>query len=157
MNMMDVIIRKGEEGDLERVLELIVELAIFEREPDAVTNSVARMRRDGFGPNAIYEFFVGEVNGKIEGVSIFYYRYSTWKGRCLYLEDLIVTEAARGKGIGTKLFGTTVNHAKINNCVQMNWQVLDWNQTAIDFYNKYGAEIVDGWLNARLDFGGLNT
>jgi GNAT superfamily N-acetyltransferase len=144
-------IRSGKIEDLPRVLELITELAIFEKEPDAVTNTVAMMERDGFGKNPVYGFYVAEEDGIIVGTSIYYYRYSTWKGPCLYLEDLIVTEKMRGKGIGKALFERTLAKAKDERLPYMMWQVLDWNQAAIDFYHKYDA-IGDGeWLNYSVE------
>jgi GNAT superfamily N-acetyltransferase len=148
---MEAIIRQGKEEDLSEVLELIKELAVFERAPDAVSNTLQRMKEDGFGPNPIYGFFVAEKSGAIIGLSLYYYRYSTWKGKCLYLEDLIVTESERKNGAGTDLFDATVQFAKDNDCIRMNWQVLDWNQSAIDFYKKYGADLDGEWINGTLD------
>lgn len=148
---MEATIRQGEEADLPETLELIKELAVFERAPDAVSNTLQQMKKDGFGPNPVYGFFVAEKGGIIIGLSLFYYRYSTWKGKCLYLEDLIVTESERNNGVGADLFDATVKYAKDNDCVRMNWQVLDWNQSAIDFYKKYGAELDGEWINGSLD------
>ena len=147
----DINIRQGTEADLEAIHALIVELAIFEREPNAVTNTVERMKKEGFGDEPAFGFYVAEVDGAIVGLTLFYYRYSTWKGRCLYLEDLIVTESMRGKGIGKLLFERTIQHGKDNNCARMNWQVLDWNTDAIDFYKKYNAELDGEWINGAID------
>ena len=133
------------------MLALIKELAHFERAPDEVTNTEERMLTDGFGPKSIYDAFVAELDGTIVALAITYYRYSTWKGRCLYLEDLIVTERHRGKGIGKALFERCLEHAKARDCVRMNWQVLDWNREAIDFYTVYGAAFDGGWLNSWVD------
>jgi len=149
-------IRKGSEADLPAIWQLIKELAIYEREPDAVVTTVETMRIDGFGPNPVFGFFVAEVDGVIVGMSLFYDRYSTWRGRFLYLEDFIVTEDRRGSGIGKALFDRTVQQARDEGYRGMCWQVLDWNEPAINFYKKYDAEIEDGWLNVRLDASQLN-
>ncbi len=149
--MNNYTIRTGRESDLPQIMTLIRELAEFERAPDAVTNTVEAMRMDGFGKESIYGFFIAEREEVIVGLSLFYYRYSTWKGKSLYLEDLIVTQAERGSGIGTALFDATIEHGREKNCVQMNWQVLDWNQPAIDFYEKYGASLEGEWVNCTLD------
>lgn len=145
-------IRRGNEDDLERVLELIRELAIYEKEPDAVVTTVESMRHDGFGPDPVFGFFVAEDNqGSIVGLSLYYWRYSTWKGRRLYLEDLIVTEAARGQGYGKALFDATIEFALSQDCTGMMWQVLDWNEPSIGFYKSYGAELDAAWVNCHLD------
>lgn len=144
-------IREGEHTDLPQVLELIRELAVFERAPNEVTNTLERMLEDGFGAQPIFGFYVAEVEGIIVGLSLFYYRYSTWKGRCLYLEDLIVTQSHRGLGIGSALFDQTVEHGRKSGCVRMNWQVLDWNVEAINFYEKYGASLDGEWVNCSID------
>lgn len=149
---MNIIIRPGKKSDLQRLRELIVELAVFEKEPDAVTNTVQMMEKDGFGENPIFGFLIAEVKDEIVGASIYYYRYSTWKGRMIYLEDLIVTEKMRGKGIGKKLFDTTIQTGKNSDCVGMMWQVLDWNESAINFYKKYKAHLDDSWINCTLSF-----
>ena len=144
-------IRTGKKEDLPRVLELIKELALYEKAPHEVINNVEWMERDGFGPNPIYGLFVAEENKVIVGISLYYWRYSTWKGKRLYLEDIIVTEKERGKGTGKLLFERTMRHALDENCTGMMWQVLDWNTPAINFYKKYDALLEAGWLNGRLD------
>ncbi|HBE72065.1 MAG TPA: GNAT family N-acetyltransferase [Planctomycetaceae bacterium] len=147
------IVRVGTRVDLPRVLELIVELAVYEKEPDAVKTSVESMLEDGFGANPVYGFFVAEDEQKsIVGLSLYYWRYSTWKGKRLYLEDLIVTESARGKGYGKALFERTLQFAKEQNCTGMVWQVLDWNEPSIEFYKSYGAEFDKGWLNCSISW-----
>jgi len=143
-------IRRGSKDDLPRTLELIRELAVFERAPNDVTNTLEMMERDGFGERPIFGFFVAESEGEIVGISLFYHRYSTWKGPCLYLEDLIVTESQRGKGYGKALFERTLQEAKDLDLPYMVWQVLDWNTPAIDFYKEYGAEFSDEWVNCRV-------
>lgn len=145
-------IREGKIEDLPRVLELVKELALYEKAPEQVTNTLEMMREDGFGPNPIYGLFVAEKNstGEIIGISIFYYRYSTWKGKRLYLEDIVVTESERGHGAGKLLFDRTMLKCIEANCTGMMWQVLDWNTPAINFYQKYGAELDSGWINCNL-------
>ena len=146
-----VTIRQGIKEDLPRVLELVKELAVYERAPEEVTNTVSMMERDGFGPHPVFGFFVAETEKEIVGLSLFYYRYSTWKGRRLYLEDIIVTETERGKGIGKLLFDRTMKKVLEDNCTGMMWQVLDWNEPAIHFYQKYGTRMDDAWLNCHLE------
>lgn len=145
-----VIIRKGLKTDLQAVLGLIRELAVFEKAPNEVTVTLQSMEQDGFGPDAVYQVHVAETDGTIVGIAIFYTAYSTWKGKYIYLEDLIVTEAWRGKGVGSKLFDSVAAYAANNHAVLMKWQVLDWNTPAIEFYKKYGASIENEWLNGRL-------
>ncbi len=146
-----VTIRRGHSQDLPDVLKLVKELATYERAPDEVTNTVEQMQRDGFGLNPIFGFFVAENENGIVGLSLYYWRYSTWKGKCLYLEDIIVTEQERGKKIGKLLFERTMQHTLDEKCVKMIWQVLDWNEPAINFYKKYGSRIEHEWMNCTLD------
>ncbi len=149
-------IREGKAEDLPRVLELIVELAVYEKEPDAVVTTVESMLEDGFGQDPVYGFFVAEDNEQIVGLSLYYWRYSTWKGKRLYLEDLIVTESARGKGFGKDLFNRTMEFALEANCTGMVWQVLDWNEPSIEFYKSYGAELDSEWINCSLSAAQIN-
>ena len=144
-------IRKGKKEDLPRVLELVKELALFERAPHEVTNTVEQMELDGFGPAPIYGFFVAENEQGIVGLSLYYWRYSTWKGKRLFLEDIIVTERERGKGAGKLLFDRTMQHALDEKCSGMMWQVLDWNEPAIQFYKKYGSKLDGEWINCTLE------
>ena len=144
-------IRNGKKDDLPRVLELVKELALFEKAPHEVTNTLERMEYDGFGPDPIYGFFVAENSKGIIGLSLYYWRYSTWKGRRLYLEDIIVTELARGQRIGQKLFLECVRYAVEKNYSGMLWQVLDWNKDAIRFYDRFGAKYSGEWLNGSLE------
>ena len=146
-----MIIRIGEKKDLPRVLELIKELATYEKAPHQVINTVALMEQDGFGANPIYGLFVAENENGIVGISLYYWRYSTWKGKRLYLEDIIVTEKERGSGIGKLLFDRTMQKALDENCSGMMWQVLEWNEPAINFYKKYGAKLDDEWTNCTLE------
>ena len=123
---------------------------MFERAPHEVTVTLSEFEEAGFGDNPVWRAFIAEASGRIVGMSLYYIRYSTWKGCRLYLEDLIVTESWRGKGIGKMLFDRTLKEAHEKGFSGMVWQVLDWNEPAIKFYNKYGADIEAGWLNAAL-------
>jgi GNAT superfamily N-acetyltransferase len=151
---VEIRIRKANASDCARMLELVRELAIFENAPGEVTVTLEHFIETGFGKNPVWEALVAvavENNTEnIIGISLWYMRYSTWKGLRLYLEDLIVTEAFRGRGVGKKLFDATVDEARRMNVGGMMWQVLDWNQLAIDFYKKYGADISSEWLNCSL-------
>ncbi len=149
--MNPMVIRPGTKEDLPRVLELIKELALYERAPLEVTNTVLQMEKDGFGDRPIYGLFVAAGEKGIVGISIYYYRYSTWKGKRLYLEDIVVSETERGKGIGKLLFERTMKKALEDHCSGMMWQVLEWNQPAINFYKKYGAKLDDEWTNGSLE------
>ncbi|OAQ39726.1 GNAT family acetyltransferase [Pedobacter psychrophilus] len=147
---MKIDIRYALKEDCSRILELIHELALYEKAPQEVTVSLTEFEDAGFGEKPVWKAFVAEVDGYIEGFSLFYIRYSTWKGCRLYLEDFIVTEKMRGQGIGKLLFEKTIQEAKEKNYSGMVWQVLDWNQPAINFYNKYNSGLEDGWINASL-------
>ncbi|HZX73251.1 MAG TPA: GNAT family N-acetyltransferase [Cyclobacteriaceae bacterium] len=149
--MSEIIVRVGIKKDLPRVFELVKELAVFERAPHEVINTVKLMEEDGFGANPIYGFFVAENENGIIGLALYYWRYSTWKGKRLFLEDIIVTEKERGKGAGKLLFDRTMQHALDEKCSGMMWQVLDWNEPAIDFYKKYGSKLDGEWINCTLE------
>ncbi len=145
-------IRKGNSEDMQAVLELILELAIFEKEPDAVIVTVDDLIRDGFGSNPLFGVFVAENDAnKIVGMAIYHYKYSTWKGKSIHLEDLIVTEKFRGEGVGKKLLLKMVELARDEKVKRLEWNVLDWNTPAIDFYIESGAEILKEWQLVRLD------
>lgn len=148
---MELLISKGTELDIADAFELIKELALFEKAPNEVTNSIEQMKIDGFGKNPSFEFFVAKTDNKTIGLALYYTRYSTWKGRCLYLEDIIVTENFRRKNVGKHLFDQVLEHAKSNNFASVNWQVLNWNKSAIDFYKKYNAQFDDEWLNGKIN------
>jgi len=148
-----IFIRKAVESDCKRMMELVKELAIFEKAPNEVTVSMDHFIETGFGRNPVWQAFVAvDESNIILGISLYYMRYSTWKGLRLFLEDLIVTESARGQGIGKLLFDRTVEEAEILKVSGMMWQVLDWNEPAIRFYKKYGAAISSEWLNCTLNF-----
>jgi GNAT superfamily N-acetyltransferase len=145
-------IRKGEEKDLPEVLKLVKELAVFEKAPNEVTVTIAEMKNWGFGNDKIFDFFVLEKENKIVAMALYYYKYSTWKGKCLFLEDIIVTETERRNGYGKLLFDEIIKVARRDKVRRMEWQVLEWNAPAIDFYRKYHS-IFDGeWVNCKLTF-----
>lgn len=147
---MDIVIRKGTEADLPQVYALIKELAIYEKAPDEVTNTLADMYEDGFGPNAVFEFLVAESDASIIGLCLYYTAYSTWKGKMLYLEDLVVTEAYRRYGVGKKLFDAFAKRALELNAKRVKWQVLEWNEPAITFYRKLSANLDPEWINCNM-------
>ena len=158
-------IRKGEKKDMPAVLDLIRELAIFEKEPDAVVVTVVDLERDGFGENPLFYTFVAEVDNdssdseqakQIVGMALYYYRYSTWKGRTIHLEDLIVKEKMRGSGIGLALYTKIIEQGKADNVRRIEWNVLDWNTPAIEFYKKSGAKILADWDVVQMDEQGIN-
>ena len=147
-----IAIRKGEKKDLPASLDLVKELADYEKALNEVENTIQMMEEDGFGKTPVFGFIVAEEEGKIIGTSIYYYRYSTWKGKKLYLEDLVVTESRRRSGAGKKLFEATLQIAKNGGCTGMTWQVLDWNEPAINFYKKYQTRFEEEWINCNIDF-----
>ncbi len=149
---MHTEVRFATEKDCERMLELIHELALYENAPEEVTVTLAEFLEAGFGKDAVWKAFVAVCDGKIEGFALYYIRYSTWKGPRLYLEDFIVTEKMRGQGIGKILFERVIEETKTHHYKGMVWQVLDWNQPAINFYNKYQASLEGGWINASLSY-----
>ncbi|UPQ80745.1 GNAT family N-acetyltransferase [Flavobacterium azooxidireducens] len=148
-------IRKGEIDDMTAVLGLIQELAVFEKEPDAVVVSVDDLVRDGFGENPLFHTFVAELNGEIIGMALYYYRYSTWKGKTIHLEDLIVKEAHRGTGAGLALYTEIMKQGKKDGVRRIEWNVLDWNEPAIRFYEKSGAKVLDDWRVVQMDEEGI--
>lgn len=154
---MDSLIRIGTVNDLPQVLNLIKDLAAFENEPYEVEVTIAEMQNWGFGKDKIYDFFVIEIDNKIIGLALYYFKYSTWKGKCLFLEDIIVKENVRNKGYGKKLFNAVVEVAKNTGVKRMEWQVLDWNKNAIEFYNKYQANLDSKWLNCKLNYSQIQS
>ena len=165
---MSINIRRAVKADCPRLMELIYELAVFEKEPDAVTVSMEHFVESGFGPNPVWWAFVAEETpssnestppptgggwgeAEVHGFALYYIRYSTWKGQRLYLEDLLVSEAMRGKGVGKLLFERVLQETKDKNYSGMVWQVLDWNTPAIEFYKKYQANIDSGWMNCTIN------
>ena len=150
-----MIIRKGAPADMPAVLALIQELAVFEREPNAVVVTVADLVRDGFQENPLFYTFVAEVNGEIVGMALFYYRYSTWKGKTIHLEDLILKENYRKQGIGFALYQKVIETGSREGVRRIEWNVLDWNTSAINFYEKTGAKILNDWRVVQLDEIGI--
>ena len=155
--MKEFTIRPARPEDMGAVLELIRELAIFEREPRAVEVRVEDLERDGFGPTPRFQCFVAEENTEIKAMALCYPRYSTWKGLVIHLEDLIVTESARGKGLGGALLTRVIRYARENGARRASWEVLDWNQPAIDFYESRGGRILTDWNLVQLNTQGIET
>lgn len=150
--MNEVIIREARIADCPRLMELVRELAVYEREPEAVTASLQHFEESGFGEQSVWWAIVAETDGIIVGFALYYIRYSTWKGQRMYLEDLIVTDEYRGRGIGKKLLDELIEVAKAKGFSGMLWQVLDWNEPAINFYKKYNANFDPQWVNVSVDF-----
>lgn len=154
---MDIILREAKKSDMNAVLLLIKELATFEKEADAVELTEKDLIRDGFGVQPAFKVFVAEENKEIIGMALFYERYSTWKGRSLHLEDLIVRQEHRNKGIGKELYAKVLHYAHEQKFRRVSWEVLDWNQVAIDFYLSTGAKILDSWKVVHMDERSLET
>lgn len=152
-----MVIRVGTKKDMPSALELIKELAIFEKEPDAVVVTVDDLIRDGFGEQPLFHTFIAEVNNKIVGMALYYYRYSTWKGKTIHLEDLIVKESMRGTGVGFELYAQIIKQGKKDNVRRIEWNVLDWNKPAVNFYIKSGAHILEDWRVVQMDENGINA
>lgn len=150
-----MLVRKGHKEDMPAVLELIKELAVFEKEPDAVVVTVDELERDGFGENPLFNTFVAEIEGEIVGMALFYYRYSTWKGKTIHLEDLIVKQEKRGTGAGTALYKEVIKFAKQEGVRRAEWAVLNWNTHAIQFYERSGATILQDWLTVQMHEEGI--
>ncbi|SDW35057.1 L-amino acid N-acyltransferase YncA [Hydrobacter penzbergensis] len=150
--MAAIHIRRAERSDCKRLLELVSELAVYEKAPQEVTVTLEHFEKSGFGKKPVWWAFVAEINGKVEGFALYYIRFSTWKGQCLYLEDFLVTEKLRGLGAGTLLFDRVIAEAKEKGFSRMVWQVLEWNEPAINFYKKYPVTLDGEWLNGILDF-----
>lgn len=150
-------IRKGTPEDMFAVLTLIQELAVFEKEPEAVMVTVDDLIRDGFGENPLFHTFVAEKNGKIIGIALYYYRFSTWKGKTIHLEDLIVNEKYRGTGAGLALYTEIIKQGKKDNVRRIEWNVLDWNEPAIQFYKKSGAKVLEDWRVVHMDEQGIEN
>jgi GNAT superfamily N-acetyltransferase len=137
------------------VLSLIKELAVYEKEPHAVVVTVEDLVRDGFSQNPLFHCFVAEENEQIIGIALYYYRYSTWKGKTIHLEDLIVKEKERGIGAGMALYKEVIKQGKKDGVRRIEWAVLDWNQNAIDFYEKTGAKVLSDWRVVQMDEQGI--
>lgn len=148
---MNIQIRKAEKKDMGSVLELINELAVFEKEPEAVIIDENDLIRDGFGENPAFQCFVAEADDKIEGMALIYFRYSTWKGKTVHLEDLIVREEFRGKGLGSALYTEVIKYAAEQKVKRAEWVVLNWNKGAADFYRRSGANVLADWDTVQMD------
>ncbi len=157
---MQINIRRAVEADCEKLLELVKELATYEKAPQEVTVSLDHFKRSGFGQNPVWWAFVATIPGtpetnhpfseEIVGFALYYIRFSTWKGQTLYLEDILVTNKMRGKQIGTQLFERILQEAKEKQLSRISWQVLDWNEPAINFYKKYNASFDGEWINCAV-------
>lgn len=155
-------IRKGKPEDMKAVLGLIKELAEFEKEPDAVLVTEADLIRDGFGTNPLFQVLVAEIESdsnrkEIVGIALYYYRFSTWKGKTIHLEDLVVKESMRGTGLGYTLYSEILKQGKKDQVRRVEWNVLNWNTPAIEFYKKSGAKILDDWMVVQMDEEGINN
>jgi GNAT superfamily N-acetyltransferase len=148
---MDFIVRQGEEKDMHSVLDLITELAVFEKEPDAVDISVTDLINDGFSENPKFKIFVAEQENQIIGIALFYERYSTWKGRTIHLEDLIVTKNKQKIGAGKALYTAVLKYAFDHDFNRVAWEVIDWNVNAIDFYKSTGASYLKDWSVVQMN------
>lgn len=152
-----MIIRKATIQDMPAVLDLIKELALYEKEPEAVVVTIADLERDGFSENPLFNCFVAEMETNIVGLALYYYRYSTWKGKTIHLEDLIVKEKNRGSSVGFQLYKAVINQGKQDKVRRVEWAVLNWNQSAIDFYKKSGAKVLDDWCVVQMDEVAMDT
>ncbi|MDT0605875.1 GNAT family N-acetyltransferase [Croceitalea rosinachiae] len=153
---MKYIIRDAVKTDMSRVLELIQELASFEKEPNSVEVTLEELIEAGYGEKPLYHCFVAEVDGKVEGMALVYPRYSTWRGPVIHLEDLIVTQDMRGTGLGSALLKRVVQYGKEQGVKRIGWEVLDWNEPAIKFYESKGANVMRDWDVVQLDEEGMN-
>jgi GNAT superfamily N-acetyltransferase len=148
---MSFVIREGQEKDVQSVLDLITELAVFEKEPDAVEITVEDLLKDGFSSNPKFKLFVAEENNVVIGIALFYERYSTWKGKTIHLEDLMVTQSKRKIGAGKALYTAVLKYAYENDFNRVAWEVIDWNTNAIDFYKSTGATYLSDWSVVQMD------
>ncbi|MBR9845255.1 MAG: GNAT family N-acetyltransferase [Algicola sp.] len=154
---MNFSIRQATKNDMSRVHELITELAVFEKEPEAVKITVEDLKVFGFGNDPKFHCFVAEVNDNIEGIALVYTRFSTWSGLVLHLEDLIVSQHKRGHGLGTMLLDTVIKYAQELGVKRVSWEVLDWNESAISFYEKKGANVMRDWNVVQLNEEGIKN
>ncbi|QNJ97659.1 GNAT family N-acetyltransferase [Constantimarinum furrinae] len=148
---MEIKIRKALKEDMPEVMELIHELAVFEKQPDAVEVTVAELQKEGFGEDPMFLCFVAEVNEEIVGMALVYFRFSTWKGRTVHLEDLVVKENMRSKGVGERLYRRVLEYALEQGVKRVQWVVLDWNEGAVNFYKRTGASILEDWKLVEME------
>jgi len=154
---MNFSIREAKKEDMPQVLALIKELAAFEREPDAVVTTVKDLEKEGFGEHPLFQCFVAVKEKEIVGMALVYFRFSTWKGRTIHLEDLIVKETMRGTGLGSALYEEVIKYAKKQGVRRVEWVVLDWNEGAIKFYERSGAKILKDWRTVHMDENGITN
>ena len=154
---MNILVRLSTPADMPHVLRLIKELAAFEKEPDAVEVTKEVLIKEGFGKHPLFTCFVAEVEKEIVGMALVYDRFSTWKGRSIHLEDLVVNEKMRGTGVGKALYTKVIKYAAERNVKRLEWVVLDWNKNAIDFYEKSGAELLKDWYLVQMDENGIKN
>ena len=147
---MNIVIRRAVKEDCERLMELVNELAVYEKAPEEVTVSLSHFIESGFGEHPVWWAFVAEIDGKVQGFALYYIRFSTWKGQRMYLEDLLVSEKLRGNKIGKLLFDRLIEECKERKFSAMVWQVLDWNEPAVNFYKKYDTVFEPEWVNCSL-------
>jgi GNAT superfamily N-acetyltransferase len=150
---MEIIIRRATKEDCPRLLELVKELALYEKAPQEVTVTLEHFSASGFGEKPVWWAFCAEENGIVQGFALYYIRYSTWKGQRMYLEDIVVTEEMRGKGLGKLLFDALIKEATEKNLSGIAWQVLEWNEPAINFYKKYNTSFDPEWINCSIPIG----
>ena len=148
---MFITVRRATKEDCPRLMELVRELALYEKAPQEVTVTLQHFEESGFGPNPVWWAFCAETDGVVQGFALYYIRYSTWKGQAMYLEDILVTESMRGKGLGKLLFDALIAEAKEKQFKRIVWQVLQWNEPAINFYKKYNASFDPEWVNCSID------
>ncbi|TXK78441.1 GNAT family N-acetyltransferase [Mesonia sp. K4-1] len=148
---MNINVRESQPEDMPQVLELIKELAHFEKEPNAVIIDAEQLKKDGFGKQPLFKCFVAEVDDKIQGMALIYFRYSTWKGKTVHLEDLMVRDRFRGKGLGIALYKKVMTYALEQNVKRVEWVVIDWNKNAIEFYKNTGANVMPEWNTVQFD------
>ncbi len=151
--MMDIVIRRAVKEDCPQLMNLVNELAVYERAPEEVTVTLEHFIESGFGPNPVWWAFVAEAEGEVKGFALYYIRYSTWKGQRMYLEDILVTESWRGKGLGKLLFERLIEEASERKFTGIVWQVLEWNEPAIRFYKKFNASFDPEWVNCSIPIG----
>lgn len=154
---MQITIRPAVTADVPAMLGLVQELALYEKAPQEVTVTLEEMQAAGFGPGAVWKAFVAIVDDKLVGMSLFFTKYSTWKGKCMYIDDIVVTENMRGAGIGKLLFEETIAEAKRTQMRRLEWQALEWNTPAINFYNKFNANLDPEWINGKLTYEQLQS
>ena len=154
---MKILVRLSISTDMPQVLRLIKELAVFEKEPNAVKITVDTLIKEGFGKNPLFTCFVAEVEKEIVGMALVYDRFSTWKGRSIHLEDLIVSEKIRGTGVGKALYSKVIAYAAAQKVKRLEWVVLDWNEGAIKFYEKNGARMLKDWYIVQMDEEGIKN